>query len=304
MDMNKLKYFLAVAQTENITVAAKHLSITQPALTRSLHRFEDELDVKLFAREGRNIKLTPEGAYLQDRTIEPMKALDKANEDMHAFAKRLKTTIRICIMSASVLAVDAIANYSATHPDAAFEVTQDPNSAFSDIIISSEARPNKTSATFQERIGIAASLSTNKPPRVLNLSDLKNANFISLAESSKIRKQCDNLCSKHNFKPHVVFESDNPSVVRKMIGLGMGVGFWPERSWGDLDESCMWIPLSSADFQRTVVVSLTEQGINKASARKFKHYLEQYLETYWNSDWKIHQRQYIPNAPRKPLTHS
>ena len=67
MDVRQLRYFLVTAQLEHVTHAARKLSIAQPALSQSLHRLEAELDVKLFAREGRNLRLTEEGAYLKER---------------------------------------------------------------------------------------------------------------------------------------------------------------------------------------------------------------------------------------------
>ena len=53
-----------------------------------------------------------------------------------------------------------------------------------------------------------------------------------------------------------------------MIALGLGVGFWPEHSWGPVDpEKTLWQPLVEEGFQRTISIELTYQGIEKPAAR-------------------------------------
>lgn len=48
MDWHQINYFQTVAQVQHITQAAKQLSISQPALSRSISKLEDELGVQLF----------------------------------------------------------------------------------------------------------------------------------------------------------------------------------------------------------------------------------------------------------------
>ena len=63
MEFRVLKYFLAVAREENITIAAQYLHITQPTLSRQLMQLEEDLGVKLFTRSNHSIILTDEGSY-------------------------------------------------------------------------------------------------------------------------------------------------------------------------------------------------------------------------------------------------
>ena len=61
MNLQQLEYFKVVSQTNNFTTASNILSITQPALSKAISKLEEELEVKLFEREGRNIKITKYG---------------------------------------------------------------------------------------------------------------------------------------------------------------------------------------------------------------------------------------------------
>ena len=70
MELTQIKYFLEVARTEHVTKSAKTLCIVQPALTHAIHKLEDELGVKLFKTQGRNIKLTEAGDYFYKKVEE------------------------------------------------------------------------------------------------------------------------------------------------------------------------------------------------------------------------------------------
>lgn len=64
MESFNLEYYRAfytVAQTGNVTKAAELLCLSQPAVTRSIHRLEESLGCKLFTRVSRGVRLTVEG---------------------------------------------------------------------------------------------------------------------------------------------------------------------------------------------------------------------------------------------------
>ena len=65
MEMQQVRYFLAVARTLNFTRAAEDCAITQPALTRAIKQLEDEFGGDLIRREGRNSHLTDLGGRMQ-----------------------------------------------------------------------------------------------------------------------------------------------------------------------------------------------------------------------------------------------
>lgn len=67
MNTFQLSCFLAVAETLNFARAAEHLHVTQPAVTQQIHSLEKELNVRLFRRTTRIVKLTEEGlVFLHD----------------------------------------------------------------------------------------------------------------------------------------------------------------------------------------------------------------------------------------------
>ncbi len=70
MEIFELRYFLSVARFESVHQASEHTNVSPAALSKAVTRLEQELSVKLFSREGRNIRLTDHGLALQRRASE------------------------------------------------------------------------------------------------------------------------------------------------------------------------------------------------------------------------------------------
>lgn len=82
MDIRVLRYFVAIAQEQNISHAAQSLHVSQPALSRQLADLEAELNIKLFERGHRQLKLTQEGYYLLERAQEIIGLVDKTTYNL------------------------------------------------------------------------------------------------------------------------------------------------------------------------------------------------------------------------------
>lgn len=77
MEIRLLRYFIAVANQQNISAAAQYLHISQPTLSRQLSDLEEELNTTLFIRGNRKVSLTPEGIFLLKKAKEIVELVDK-----------------------------------------------------------------------------------------------------------------------------------------------------------------------------------------------------------------------------------
>ena len=288
MELLQLKYFLAVAESEHMTNTAKQLHIAQPALTQSIHRLEQELGVSLFERAGRGIRLSPAGAYVRDRVKPAMETLENVARDVQLFQQGEQGVVRVGVHAASGVAIDGIAAYSELNPHVSFEITQDERERHRDVIVttitprgSSTVENAMEKTPFSERIGIAVPAGSALG-ETASLADFASERFIALAGSRRFREVCDTFCAHRAFTPHIAFESDNPLVVKKMIGLGLGVGFWPDHSWGDLDpKSCRLVHLQETEFTRDVIVAKTSRCTPDSEAQRFYEFLLDYVAKRW-----------------------
>lgn len=67
MDIQQIRYFLALAKELHFWNTSEKVGITQSALSRQIMSLESELNVKLFNRDKRNVNLTDAGLFLKEK---------------------------------------------------------------------------------------------------------------------------------------------------------------------------------------------------------------------------------------------
>lgn len=124
MELRVLRYFLTVAQEENITRAAEALHMTQPTLSRQLSQLEEELGARLFERGARHITLTDAGLLLRRRAQELLALAGKTERELAAQGAPLAGEISLgcgVLESVRVLA-RLMGGFSALNPGVSFEL--------------------------------------------------------------------------------------------------------------------------------------------------------------------------------------
>lgn len=124
MDIKQLRYFLAIAEEEQITGASKRLNMAQPPLSQQLKNLEDELGVKLVERGSRKIKLTDAGKLLRNRAEQIIELTETTFKEVKDFTKGLQGTLSIGTVSSSgaTLVPQRIVNFNKKYPGINFEI--------------------------------------------------------------------------------------------------------------------------------------------------------------------------------------
>jgi DNA-binding transcriptional LysR family regulator len=99
METFELRYFLGVARTQNIHKASEELHVSPGSLSKAIARLENELSVKLFSREGRNIRITDQGKLLQRRASEIIQLEESTRLELSG----LTGTITVQLAGAEIL---------------------------------------------------------------------------------------------------------------------------------------------------------------------------------------------------------
>jgi DNA-binding transcriptional LysR family regulator len=124
MDYRQLQLFLAAAERLNLSQAAEAMNITQPGLSKSMHRLQQELGTRLYQRRGRGIELTETGRALlrHGKLIETQ--LAEAQAEVAGIASGALGHARIGAGPSwlSRFLPDSIAAIMAQHPDVRFTV--------------------------------------------------------------------------------------------------------------------------------------------------------------------------------------
>ena len=103
MNYNYLRYFSVLAQLEHYTLAAARLGISQPSLSSAIHHLEAELGgVQLFEKVGRNIRLTEEGRYFQEKVDAALQELQTASMTLRDSKSGAPVVIRLGVISGTL----------------------------------------------------------------------------------------------------------------------------------------------------------------------------------------------------------
>lgn len=287
MELTQLKYFLEVARTEHVTQSAKNLFIVQPALTQSIHKLEDELGVLLFKNQGRNIKLTENGRFFYEKLRPVYEELMALPQRLRDSADKQNNNATLNVLAASTLITQAIIEYKQNNHELNVDLIQNEETKAFDICVRTYAvyKPEldniESDETFvsSERIFLAVpNTARYKKLNQISLFDVEEK-FIGLYGSKQYRKICNELCESIGFKTNVTFESDNVLAVKEAIAAGIGVGFWPEISWGKMDhKKIRLLEITDANFKRDIVISLRRNKQDNTNTEAFYRFLTHYVE--------------------------
>ena len=123
MDLRALKYFVTAAEEMNMTRAAERLGMSQPPLSSQIKNLEEELNVQLFIRGKRSLKMTDAGVLLYRRAKQLLELAEQTELEMHSL-EGLNGTINISLVEgrAPYLLARWIAGFRMEFPQVTFRL--------------------------------------------------------------------------------------------------------------------------------------------------------------------------------------
>lgn len=145
MELRHLRYFIAVAETGSLTVAAeRRLHTSQPSLSRQIRDLEDEVGAELFSRSARGVELTAAGRAFLDHARLALTQVDAA----------IEAARRAALPSKQVFALGFLTGEEMTWLPRAMQVLRDelPNI---DVTVSSHYSPDLADALARGKLDLA-----------------------------------------------------------------------------------------------------------------------------------------------------
>lgn len=119
MELRHLRTFVTVAETLNISAAARQLRVTQPALSRQIRDLEHTVGHPLFVRHPNGLRLTPTGATLRNDGVKALAAADEALRNARGAALQAGAVVRFGYYGISIwesLLAPAVETFSRQYP--------------------------------------------------------------------------------------------------------------------------------------------------------------------------------------------
>jgi DNA-binding transcriptional LysR family regulator len=244
MELRHLRYFTAVVQWRGYREASRHLYVAQPSISQAVADLESELGIKLFSREGRVAKLTPEGAVFYD---EAMKTLAQAERSI-AMAQRLakgeigRLGIGFMGFTAYSFLPDLIRKYKARHPGVSLRLIEDvPNGqdaafdrgeidiAFTRPLSADRRAHYNTRLIFSEPLIAALPKERKIKTKRIRIADLAGERLITFRRTSspQVFDAIVRVCNANGFSPMLQNELNNMNSVLSTVEAGEGVAIIP-----------------------------------------------------------------------------
>ncbi len=103
MELRHLRYFSAVAEELHFGRAADRLHLSQPSLSQQIHQLEEQLNLQLFVRTKRNVKLTEAGQVFLKRTRRILTSVDEAVQEAQETAGGSAGTLRVSYITTALV---------------------------------------------------------------------------------------------------------------------------------------------------------------------------------------------------------
>ncbi|KGX87497.1 LysR family transcriptional regulator [Pontibacillus litoralis] len=299
MELRQLYYFIEVAEREHISEAAVHLHVAQSAVSRQIANLEDELGVKLFVREGRNIKLTPIGRIFQTHTQTALKAIEHATKQVEEYLDPDRGTITIGFPTslASHLLPTVISSFKHKHPNVRFQLRQgsyfylidavkerEMDIAFLGPIPKQEENIN-SDILFTEQITALLPIQHELASRdSILLSDLQKDAFVVFPEGFILHDIVIDACKQAGFSPHISSQGEDLDAVKGLVSAGIGVTLLPESTfYNAVPRLTVKKPIEIPQVRRTVgIITPTDREL-APSAQIFYQFVKHFfsmLERY------------------------
>lgn len=136
LKLHQLKYFIRVAEEENISRAATILGVAQPAISQSIANLEHHFQAKLFIRSSRGVTPTHEGKLLMDYARTILRQVDSATNEIRDFKGTVggEVTVALPSASAALLAGRLIRRVAEFHPTIRLSLTESMSGRTSELI--------------------------------------------------------------------------------------------------------------------------------------------------------------------------
>lgn len=239
MELDQLRYFLRVAERANFTRAAKDLDISQPALSRSIQKLEEELGQPVFERKTRSVSLTEAGTLLQSRAQQVLTIIEDAKAEITDDGQSGRVRVGAIPTIAPYFLPDLLGRFSSEFPKATLIVQENTTDVLLksctqgeiDLAILALPVPAKyleVEELFEEELLLV--LPPEHPlvekPRI-RLSDVEPLPFVLLDEAHCLSDNIVTFCRQRSIQPVAVERTSQLAMVQELVSLSHGVSMIP-----------------------------------------------------------------------------
>jgi LysR family hydrogen peroxide-inducible transcriptional activator len=242
MEMQQLRYVVAVARTGNFSRAAEQCHVAQPSLSQQIQKLENELGERLFDRRKRAVKLTTHGEVFLRRAVRILEEVDAAKREATDAHDLLRGTLTIGVLPtiAPYLLPVTLAAFAGkfrgveivVHEDTTAHLLKLAHAYEIDFALASQPILDErleVRELFSEELLLAL------PPghalarkRSVAAGDLAGESLIVMKEGHCLGDQVLGFCDRRDVQPKISFRSAQLETVQALVASGLGLSLIPK----------------------------------------------------------------------------
>ncbi len=286
MDLQQLTYFIEIAKLQNISKAAEHLYVSQPALSKSLRNLEEELDTQLFFRKGKSLYLTDAGELFYARVTNILNSIQLAKRELYDLNAPNRQPVRLKVRALSGILPEFLPPFLEQNPQISFTILQGGDTSISeaehDLIMLASYEPiTRHNAALLLQEDICLIVPEDHPlanKHRCSLHELAGYPMISVPQNRFFYSTLNSIFEELGFQPNFKIMCDDGDTIVNLIRCGMGIALLPEYS---INRSALngikLVPMQEPQFARFVYLLWANGSYIPLAAQLLRKYLIKYF---------------------------
>jgi DNA-binding transcriptional LysR family regulator len=244
MQIESLKVFCDLAETESFTKAAQINEVTQSAVSQTISSLERHFKSLLIERSKKNFRLTPEGEVLYDYS----KRILQSHDSLHSKLQELEGVISGTIRVATIYSIGLhllppyVKKFLKNYPSVNVHVEyRRANQVYEDVLgnivdVGLVAYPNRDAKLEVVPLRKDTLVLVTHPQHPLakhksiKVKTLNGVKFIGFERDIPTRKALDKVFKDHHVSVDYVMEFDNVETVKRAVEIDSGVSIVPQET--------------------------------------------------------------------------
>ena len=284
MEMQQLRYVVAVARARNFSRAAEQCHVSQPSLSQQIQKLEDELGERLFDRTKREVKLTPHGEAFLRRAVRILEEAEAATREASDAKDLLRGTLTVGVLPtiAPYLLPAVLTEFTEKYPGLEIIVQEDTTARLLKQVLAYETDLALVSLPISdERLELQALLTEELrlalPPghpltrkRIVKVEDLVGERLIVMKEGHCLGDQVLRFCDRRDVRPQISFRSAQLETIQALVRAGLGLSLIPAMAaQSDRSDLPEYRSLQSPKPERRIVAVWPKQRPPGRGANEF-----------------------------------
>ena len=240
MDQKQIDSFLAVFELENVTLAARQLNISQPAVTRRIKELEHILGIQLFQPHGRKIRPTPEARAILPELMDASKAIQNITLKSQKIigTESGELTVGATPQLIETVLADFLPQFAREHPEISVLLLEGGGVELQERILNREitvgitAEPGVESGLrikhlwYLDLLAISKNSSKNSENKI-SIKTLAKHKLLVLNHHFQSRIVLESAFRLEGLQPTIAFESSSTHTLVSLAQAGFGTAIIP-----------------------------------------------------------------------------